>query len=191
MALDVPTRAFASEKAFKTWLARSHQTPEGIWLKLAKKNGAKAGLSYDQALDAALAYGWIDGRRRSLDEAHWLIWMGPRRARSKWSRINCAKALKLIQSGAMRQAGLKEVERAKADGRWASAYEAQSKIAPPQDLIDALAKHAKARALFEALDARNRYAILYRLHDAKKAETRTRRLNQFVAMLKAGKKIYP
>ena len=139
----------------------------------------------------ALACGWIDGRRRSLDSRTWIIWFGPRGPRSKWSRINREKALGLIEAGKMKPAGRRAVEQAKADGRWEDAYDPQSRSAVPPDLAAALKRSAKAKAFFETLNSRNRYAILYRLQTAKRPETRARRLKLFMAMLLEGKTIYP
>jgi len=144
-----------------------------------------------EAVEAALCYGWIDGQADTFDAEHWLQRFTPRRARSKWSKINCARATELINTGRMKPAGLREVERAKADGRWAAAYDAQSAATIPEDLGRALKKSGKARASFKALDSRNRYAILYRIQDAKKPETRARRIATFVQMLEDGSTLYP
>jgi uncharacterized protein YdeI (YjbR/CyaY-like superfamily) len=178
-------------QAFTQWLARHHASSAGVWLKIAKKDSGLASITYAEALEAALCQGWIDGQKNAMDAQYFLQKFTPRRARSTWSKINCAKALALIESGAMQPAGLAEVERAKADGRWDAAYDAQSKMTVPDDLVALLAKSPKSRAFFESLDSRNRFAILFRLQTAKKTETRERRLAQFVGMLKRGEKIYP
>jgi len=178
-------------KSWATWLAKHHASSPGIWLQIAKKDSGIASVTHAEALEAALCQGWIDGQRNALDAQYFLQKFTPRRARSTWSKINCTKAMALIASGDMHPAGLAEVERAKADGRWDAAYDAQSKITVPDDLAALLSKKAKARAFFESLDSRNRFAILFRLQTAKKAETRERRLAQFFAMLQRGEKIYP
>ena len=178
-------------KAFTQWLAKHHANSAGVWLQVAKKDSGIRSITHAEALEAALCQGWIDGQRNSMDAQYFLQKFTPRRARSTWSKVNCAKALALIASGDMQPAGLAEVERAKADGRWDAAYDAQSKMAVPDDLAALLAKNAKAKAFFESLDSRNRFAILFRLQTAKKAETRERRLMKFADMLKRGEKIHP
>jgi uncharacterized protein YdeI (YjbR/CyaY-like superfamily) len=178
-------------QAFTKWLAKHHANSAGVWLQIAKKDSGLASITYAEALEVALCHGWIDGQKNAMDAQYFLQKFTPRRARSIWSKINCAKALALIESGAMQPAGLAEVERAKADGRWDAAYDAQSKMTVPDDLAALLAKSPKARAFFESLDSRNRFAILFRLQTAKKAETRERRLVKFFDMLKRGEKIYP
>lgn len=191
-ALDtLATLHCKTAKSWETWLARHQASSTGIQLKIAKKDSGIASVTYAEAVEAALCQGWIDGQRNALDAEFFLQKFTPRRARSIWSRINCDKAMALIASGRMQPAGLAEVERAKADGRWDAAYDAQSKMAVPDDLAALLAKKPKAKAFFESLDSRNRFAILFRLQTAKKAETRERRLAQFFAMLQRGEKIYP
>jgi uncharacterized protein YdeI (YjbR/CyaY-like superfamily) len=148
-------------------------------------------VTHAEALEVALCYGWIDGQTKKVDDTHWVQRFTPRTARSKWSKINREKALELIAAGKMKPAGKREVETAQADGRWDAAYEPPSKATVPDDLRRALERHPRARRLFEQLDSQNRYAILYRLQDAKRPETRERRLAQFVAMLDEGKTIYP
>jgi uncharacterized protein YdeI (YjbR/CyaY-like superfamily) len=186
-----PVESFPSRDAWEAWLERQHGSSRGVWLKLAKKGSPFETVSRADALEVALCYGWIDGQADSLDDDHWLQRFTPRTARSKWSRINRDKASELIETGAMKPAGLREVERAKADGRWAAAYESPSTAVVPDDLERELAKSDRAREFFAALDRRNRYAILYRIQDAKKPETRARRIAKYVAMLDEGKKIYP
>jgi uncharacterized protein YdeI (YjbR/CyaY-like superfamily) len=158
---------------------------------MAKKDTGIESVRYPEVLESALCFGWIDGRREALDERWFLQRYTPRRARSRWSRINREKAQLLIEDGRMRPSGLAEVERAKADGRWAAAYAGQKSIAVPDDLQRELDARPEAKAFFAGLSSQNRYAILYRLQDAKKAETRARRLAQFVAMLEAGETIHP
>lgn len=172
-------------------MAKHHDTSSGVWLKIAKRDRAISSVSYADALDVALSYGWIDGQKNKLDDDYWLQRFGPRKSRSRWSKINRAKALGLIENGQMKPAGLREVERAKADGRWEAAYDSQSTAAVPSDLQAALDRNAKARRFFATLDSANRYAILYRIHDAKRPETRARRIEQYVAMLSERKKIHP
>jgi uncharacterized protein YdeI (YjbR/CyaY-like superfamily) len=191
-----PTAALATirckdTQAFTQWLAKHHASSAGVWLQIAKKDSGLASVTYAEALEAALCQGWIDGQKNAMDAQYFLQKFTPRRARSTWSKINCAKALALIESGAMQPAGLAEIERAKADGRWDAAYDAQSKMTVPDDLVALLAKSPKSKAFFESLDSRNRFAILFRLQTAKKTETRERRLVQFFGMLKRGEKIYP
>jgi uncharacterized protein YdeI (YjbR/CyaY-like superfamily) len=188
---DEQTLSFASRAEWEAWLAQQHDRSTGIWLRIAKAGAGVDSVSYAEALEVALCYGWIDGQKRRLDDRHWLQRFTPRAARSKWSKINRQKATELIASGAMTPAGLREVERAKTDGRWEAAYEAQSTATMPDDLRRALDDDAAARAFFATLDSRNRYAILHRIHDAKKPETRARRIQKYVAMLSAGEKIYP
>jgi uncharacterized protein YdeI (YjbR/CyaY-like superfamily) len=181
----------ASQTDWEAWLDENHATSPGVWLKIAKKGSGLASVTHAQALESALTFGWIDGQRRAHDERSFLQRFTPRGPRSSWSRINRDKALELIEQGKMRAAGLAEVERAQADGRWEAAYEPQSSATVPEDLARELAANERARKFFEGLDSRNRYAILYRLQDAKRPETRARRLAEYVAMLAEGRKIYP
>ena len=170
---------------------RNLRNSRGLWLKIAKKSSGIASVSRDQAVDTALCHGWIDGQLDSFDGDHWLIRFTPRQSTSIWSEKNRARALELVKLGEMRPAGLREIDRAKADGRWERAYASASTVKVPDDLRAALAKNKKAAAFFEALDAKNRYAILYRTHNAKKAETRAARIAKFVAMLARGETIHP
>ena len=179
-----------SPRAWEAWLTKHHATSSGVWLKIVKKSSEMTGPSYAEALDAALCFGWIDGQKDSFDDDHWLQRFTPRTPRSKWSKINVAKALKLTTERRMRTAGLAQIDKAKADGRWDAAYEPQATASVPDDLQRALDTHPKARTFFESLDGRNRYAILYRIQDAKKPETRARRIDTYVAMLSEGKKIH-
>jgi uncharacterized protein YdeI (YjbR/CyaY-like superfamily) len=188
---DLPVLAFKSQRAWDKWLASQPAQSKGLWLKLAKKSSGMASVSKVEALDTALCHGWIDGQLDSFDDDFWLIRFTPRQATSKWSEKNRTRALQLVELKRMRPAGLEQIERAKKDGRWDAAYAPQSTAQVPEDLRDALARNKKAKSFFEALDSRNRYAILYRLHDAKKAETRAARLEKFMAMLVEGKTIHP
>jgi uncharacterized protein YdeI (YjbR/CyaY-like superfamily) len=187
---DLPVLPFASAEAWEAWLAE-HQDDPGVWIKIAKKASGIATVTHAEALDVALCHGWIDGQRRSLDETWFLQRFTPRRARSKWSQVNCAKIADLTAAGRMRERGLAEVERAKADGRWDAAYEAPSKATVPPDLQRALDANPAAREFFATLKGQNRYSILYRIQDAKRPETRARRIETFVAMLAERKTIYP
>jgi uncharacterized protein YdeI (YjbR/CyaY-like superfamily) len=182
---------FASAKAWAAWLAKNHAKSRGVWLRLAKKGSGDVTVSYSDALDVALCYGWIDGRKAKLDERAWRQRFSPRTAQSKWSKLNRTRVERLVESGAMKPAGQAEVRRAQADGRWDTAYDAQSTATVPPDLRRELKKHPGVAAFFDTLDSRNRYAILYRIQDAKKPETRTRRIEKFVAMCRAQEKIYP
>jgi uncharacterized protein YdeI (YjbR/CyaY-like superfamily) len=186
---DLPTVDPGSRAGWDAWLAAHHETSDGVWLKLAKKG--VEGVSYAEAVEVALCYGWIDGHARALDERYWLQRYTPRRPSSRWSKINRDRALGLIERGAMKPAGLREVERAQADGRWDAAYDGQSSATVPDDLAAALDADPRARAFFDTLNASNRYSIVYRVNDAKRPETRARRIAKYVAMCAAGEKIYP
>jgi uncharacterized protein YdeI (YjbR/CyaY-like superfamily) len=187
----LPRIAFASSAEWEEWLEGNHAESGGVWIEIAKKDTGIESVRYPEVLESALCFGWIDGRREPLDERRFLQRFTPRRPRSKWSRINREKAERLIAEGTMRPAGHAEVERAKADGRWEAAYEGQKTIDVPDDLRRELDARPGAKAFFAELSSQNRYAILYRLQDAKRPETRARRLRKFVAMLEAGETIYP
>src|SRR5262249_20010744 len=188
---DTPMLSFERQKDWAVWLEKNHATSSGVWLRLAKKASGIQSVTYDEALEVALCYGWIDGQRKSHDETSWLQKFTPRGSKSIWSKINTEKAQQLIESGKMTPAGLKAVESARQDGRWDAAYASQSKAVVPRDLQTELDCNAKARAFFATLDSRNRYAILHRIHTAKKPETRAKRIEQFVRMLEKKEKIYP
>jgi uncharacterized protein YdeI (YjbR/CyaY-like superfamily) len=187
---DPPQIAFASAAQWEAWLEEHHAASDGVAVKIAKKGSGIASVAYPEVLDIALCFGWIDGRRNALDDRFFLQRFGPRRARSRWSQINREKAEALIEQGRMRPAGLAEVERAKADGRWDAAYAGQRSMGIPDDLQRELDTRPQAAAFFAGLSSQNRYSILYRLQDAKRPETRARRLAKFVAMLEAGETIY-
>jgi uncharacterized protein YdeI (YjbR/CyaY-like superfamily) len=182
--------AFASDAEWERWLEENHDEPDGVWIKIAKKGTGIESVRYPEVLDTAICFGWIDGRREAHDDRYFLQRFTPRRPRSKWSRINREKAERLIAEGRMRPAGMAEVERAKADGRWAAAYEGQKRMGVPDDLQRELDARPAAKEFFAGLSSQNRYAILYRLQDAKRPETRARRLEKFVAMLEAGETIH-
>ncbi|MFE1433581.1 YdeI family protein [Streptomyces griseoaurantiacus] len=185
---DPETVTFASAEAFEAWLGENHAASPGIWLKLRKKDPGVVALDYAQALEVALCYGWIDGQKATFDDQWWLQRFTPRRPGSRWSKINRDKATALVEQGRMRPPGQAEIDRARADGRWAAAYDGARTATVPEDLAAALAAVPAAAAFFETLDRRNRYAVLYRVQDAKKAETRARRIEKFVEMLARGEK---
>jgi uncharacterized protein YdeI (YjbR/CyaY-like superfamily) len=187
----LPVMTFDSTDAWDAWLGAHHADSPGLWLKIAKKGAAGRTISYSEALDVALCHGWIDGQKGRYDDEHWLQRFTPRKPASKWSKINTERVAALIASGRMGPAGLREVERARADGRWEQAYESQSRVTVPDDLARALAANERARAFFATLDSANRYAILYRIGTAKKPETRAKRIDTFVTMLSEHKKIHP
>jgi uncharacterized protein YdeI (YjbR/CyaY-like superfamily) len=182
---------FASPAEWERWLEEHHAGTEGIWIKIAKKGSDIDSVRYPEVLDTALCFGWIDGRREALDEHHFRQRFTPRRPRSRWSQINREKAERLLTEGRMRAAGLAEVERARADGRWEAAYDGQRTITVPEDLQRELDARPGAKVFFAGLSSQNRYAILYRLQDAKRPETRARRLATFVEMLEAGETVHP
>lgn len=190
MADDLPIMLFATPAELEAWLDGDGAGLDGLWLKIAKKGSGVKSVSYGEALEVALCFGWIDSQKRGLDEKHFLQRFTPRRPRGRWSRINREKAEALIEAGRMRPVGLAEVEAAKADGRWDAAYEGQRSAAVPVDLQRELDASPAAREFFATLDSANRYAIVYRLGEAKKAETRERRLRKFVEMLERGEKIH-
>lgn len=190
MADDLPILPFASKGELEAWLEKNHAGAEGLWLKIAKKGSGVESVNYAEALELALCFGWIDSQKRGFDEAFFLQRFTPRRPRGKWSQINRAKAEELIAAGAMRPAGLVEVEAARTDGRWDAAYAGQRATTVPDDLKRELDRNEAAREFFATLDSANRYAILYRLQEAKKPETREKRLHKFTAMLERGEKIH-
>ena len=185
----LPRVFFASAVAWEEWLEANHASA-GVWVKIAKKGSGIESVRYPEVLDCALCFGWIDGRREALDEKYFLQRFTPRRPGSRWSRINRDKCERLIGEGRMRAPGLAEVEAAKADGRWEAAYEGQRRITVPDDLQRELDARPEAKAFFSELNSQNRYAILYRLQDARRPETRARRLAQFVKMLEAGETLH-
>jgi uncharacterized protein YdeI (YjbR/CyaY-like superfamily) len=190
VADDLPTHLFAGPAELEAWLEENHDSSDGIWLRIAKKGAGETSVTYAEALELALCFGWIDSQKRGFDERHFLQRFTPRRPRGRWSRINREKAEALIAAGRMRPTGLAEVETARADGRWETAYEGQRTAQVPPDLQRELDASPAAAGFFASLDSANRYAILYRLDEAKKPETRERRLRKFVAMLERGEKIH-
>lgn len=187
---DLPTLPFKSVATWEKWLAKQPATSSGVWVKFAKSGNETPCVGKKNAIESALCYGWIDGQLGSLDEDWFLTRFTPRKPRSKWSEINRKAALRLIKEGRMQPQGLAEIERAKKDGRWDAAYAPASTIEVPPDLAKALKANPKAAAFFKTLDSTNRYAVLYRIHDAKKAETRAARITKFVAMLARGERIH-
>jgi len=187
---EPPVKEFRTRAAWEKWIERHHGDDAGVWMKLAKKGTGVTTVTYAEALEVALCYGWIDAQVKRFDETYYLQRFTPRRARSKWSKINRESATRLIESGTMRPPGLAEVERARGDGRWDAAYDSPAGAAVPDDFERALARNKKAREFFATLSSANRYAILYRIQDAKRPETRTRRITQFVEMLARGETLH-
>jgi uncharacterized protein YdeI (YjbR/CyaY-like superfamily) len=190
MADELPILLFATPPDFEAWLEQNHASSQGFWLKIAKKDSGEQSISYGEGLELALCFGWIDSQKRGLDEKFFLQRFTPRRPRGRWSQINRKKVEALIEAGSMRPAGMAEVEAARADGRWEAAYEGQRTAKVPDDLQRELDANPAAREFFAGLDSANRYAIVYRLNDAKRPQTRERRLRKFIAMLERGEKIH-
>lgn len=188
---ELPIIAFSDQNAWEKWLKSNHCKSSGIWMKLAKKDSGTPSITYAEAIEVALCYGWIDGQKQSHSAEAWLQKFTPRGRRSIWSKINREKALALLESGRMQPAGLAEIERAKRDGRWKQAYDSPKNAAMPSDLQAALNKNQRAKAFFATLEGRNRYAILWRVQTAKKPETRAKRIALFVEMLERGEKLHP
>jgi uncharacterized protein YdeI (YjbR/CyaY-like superfamily) len=184
---ELPVLQFEDRAAWERWLSAHHESSEGVWLKLAKKRAGAAALTYAEALEEALRYGWIDGQKAGHDDSFWLQRFTPRGPRSKWSQINRQKATELIEQGRMTPAGLAEVEAAKRDGRWEAAYESQRNATVPEDFQRALDENPAAKEFFATLRGARRYSFLYRIADAKRPETRARRIEEFVAMLADGR----
>ena len=187
---DVPILAFISPKKFTSWLAKNHKVSTGIWLQLFKIKSGVATITYAEALDVALCYGWIDGQKKPYDTESWLQKFTPRRPKSIWSKRNREHVERLEKSGMMKAAGIREVEAAKADGRWDQAYDSSSNMTVPKDFLSELAKDKKAEAFFKTLNKTNIYSIVWRLQTAKKAETRDKRMRVILQMLKKGEKFH-
>lgn len=185
------TLTMTTQAEWEAWLEQHGARSSGVWLRLAKRGAEHTTVSYAQALESALCFGWIDGQKRAENDHHWLQRFTPRTAKSLWSKINKAKAESLVASGRMRSAGLHEIERARKDGRWDAAYSSARTATVPHDLQEALDANGKAKAFFATLDGRNRYAVLFRVQAAKKPETRARKIAEFVEMLSKGEKIHP
>lgn len=187
---DPPVVPFKNKESWSSWLDKNHASSPGLWLKLAKKGAGIPSVTYPEALEAALCYGWIDGQKKPFDESWWLQKFTPRGPKSIWSKINREKAEALIESGEMKPAGLAAIEAARKDGRWEKAYESQGKAEVPSDLQAELDRNPKAQAFFATLRGANRYAILFRIHNAKKPETRAKRIQQFIGMLERGETVH-
>jgi uncharacterized protein YdeI (YjbR/CyaY-like superfamily) len=187
----LPVLVFADPKAWEDWLAEHHEMDKGVWVTFAKKGADVTTVTYPEAVEVALCHGWIDGQAAGLDDSLWLQRFTPRGPRSKWSQINCARAERLIEAGRMRPAGHAAIEAARQDGRWDAAYAPPSRATVPPDLQAALDANADAAAFFATLSGTNRYAILYRVGDAKRPETRARRIKQYVEMLARNETIHP
>ncbi|WKL14045.1 YdeI/OmpD-associated family protein [Comamonas testosteroni] len=188
--LELAPTLFKSAKAFEAWLKKNHATSDGLWLKIAKRGSNETSVTYPEAVEIALCWGWIDGQKKSLDDQHYLQRFTPRRARSVWSRINVNKVQALIDAGRMQAPGEAQVEAAKADGRWARAYDGARTSTVPEDLQAALEAEPAAKTFFASINASNRYAILWRIQTAARAETRARRIAQLVGMLARGETIH-
>lgn len=186
-----PTLSFPSAAAFEAWLEDHHAESAGIWLRIAKKGAAEPSVSYAEAIEVALCFGWIDGQKNGLDDHHWLQRFTPRTRRSRWSRINRDKAERLIADGRMRPAGLRAVEEAREDGRWEAAYAGARTAEVPPELQRELDADPALAAEFAGLNSANRYAIIWRINDAKRPETRARRVEKYVEMLRRGERLHP
>jgi uncharacterized protein YdeI (YjbR/CyaY-like superfamily) len=184
-------RLFKSKRDWTSWLEKNHDKSEGLWLRLAKKDSGRNSVSYKEALDVALCHGWIDGQKKPESEEIWLQKFSPRTSRSVWSKINREKVLALIVSGEMKGPGLAAIENAKQNGRWEAAYDSPSGATVPADFQKALDASPRAAAFYKTLNKANTYAILWRIQTVKRAETRTRKIEQFIAMLERGEKIHP
>ena len=181
---------FKTAKAFETWLKKHHATSDGLWLKIAKKGADEPSVTYPQAVEIALCWGWIDGQKKGLDDQHFLQRFTPRRARSIWSKINVDKVAALTEAGRMQPAGQAQIDAAKADGRWAQAYDGAKTSTVPDDLQAALDANPEAREFFATVNASNRYAVLWRVQTAVKPETRAKRIAQLVEMLARGEVVH-
>jgi uncharacterized protein YdeI (YjbR/CyaY-like superfamily) len=189
-AESFPVRLFKSKQDWAAWLEKNHRKSTGLWLRLAKKDSRLRSVSYKEALEVALCYGWIDGQKRPESEQAWLQRFLSRSGKSIWSKINREKALTLIANGEMQAAGLEAIENAKKNGRWDAAYDSPSGATVPSDFQAALEANQRAAAFFKTLDRANRYAVLWRIQTAKKAETRARKILQFIEMLERKEKIH-
>ena len=187
---DIDATLFRNARAFESWLKKNHAKSDGLWLRIAKRSADEPSVTYPEAVEIALCWGWIDGQKKGLDDQHFLQRFTPRRARSIWSKINCDKVAKLVEAGRMQPAGHAQVEAAKADGRWAQAYDGARTATMPEDLQAALDASPEAKAFFATINASNRYAVLWRVQTAVKPETRAKRIAQLVDMLARGEVIH-
>ncbi|MCS7462680.1 YdeI/OmpD-associated family protein [Paenibacillus doosanensis] len=188
---SLPIISFADPLSFESWLDDHCDTSPGIRLQIAKKNSGVVTISYNEALEVALCYGWVDSQKEAYDEKTWLQRFTPRGAKSIWSKVNKDKAEQLIANGRMKTSGYKAIEEARKNGNWDKAYESQSIASLPEDFAIELERNAEAKAFYDTLDRQNKYAILFRIHNAKKQETRDKRIRQFIQMLEKGQKIHP
>lgn len=188
---DLPMLPFSSQSEWEKWLDKHHAGDAGVWLKIAKKDAGIPTVTYAEALESALCYGWIDSQKKSFDEHYFLQKFSPRGTKSIWSKINCEKVEQLMQAGRMKPAGMQAIESAKTDGRWDAAYASQSKADIPADFQAALDASPSAKTFFATLNRVNRYAIYFRIQNSKKPETRAKNIAKFVTMLEQGKTIYP
>ena len=188
---ELPVHYFERKLDWVAWLNENHDSSSGVWLQLAKKGADVSSVSYDEAVEIALCFGWIDGQKQAHSDQFWRQKFTRRSDKSVWSKINRDKALALIKAKKMKPSGLKEIERAKLDGRWDAAYDSSSKATVPSDFQSALDGNVRAKAFFETLDSRNRYSVLFRIQTAKKAETRAKRISQFILMLERHEKVHP
>jgi uncharacterized protein YdeI (YjbR/CyaY-like superfamily) len=189
--MELPRLLFEDQVAFEKWLELNHSSSPGIWLQIAKKGSRIATITYDQAVESSLCYGWIDSQKEKLDEKSWVQRFTPRGVKSIWSKINKDRAEALIEAGRMKPSGLKAIDAAKKNGEWDKAYEPQSNATIPEDFALELERNSEAKAFYETLDRQNKYAISFRIHTAKKQETRVKRIQEFIMMLENGEKIYP
>lgn len=188
---EAPVLSFRTTREWLGWLEKNHANSKGIWMKIAKGGSTVKSISYAEALEGALCYGWIDGQKKGYDSAAWLQKFTPRGPRSIWSKVNREKAQLLVDAGRMKPAGSQAIERAKANGQWEAAYDSQRSIEVPEELQKELEVRPRAMKFFQSLNSINRYAILHRIQTAKRPETRLRRVRQFVEMLEKGEKIHP
>jgi len=186
----IPTVAFKTAKTFEKWLEKNYENSNGLWLKIFKKDSGEKTISYAEALDVALCYGWIDSQKKAFDEQAWLQKFCPRRPKSIWSKINIGHVERLISEGRMRSAGLKAIEKAKEDGRWEKAYDSPKQMTIPDDFLKELSKNKKAAAFFKSLNKTNLFSIGFRLQTAKKQETRDKRMTEIINMLAKGEKYH-
>ena len=186
----IPTVAFKTAKTFEKWLEKNYENSNGLWLKIFKKDSGEKTISYAEALDVALCYGWIDSQKKAFDEQAWLQKFCPRRPKSIWSKINIGHVERLISEGRMRSAGLKAIEKAKEDGRWEKAYDSPKQMTIPEDFLKELSKNKKAAAFFKSLNKTNLFSIGFRLQTAKKQETRDKRMTEIINMLAKGEKYH-
>jgi uncharacterized protein YdeI (YjbR/CyaY-like superfamily) len=188
--LDLPVAEFKTQTAWEKWLAKNHDKSQGVWMRFYKKASGVKSMNYDQALDGALCYGWIDGQTNKYDDVSWVQRFTPRRARSGWSKRNVGHVARLIEAGKMHLAGQAQIDAAKADGRWEIAYDSHSTMTIPEDFLKALAKNKKAKAFFDSLNKANLFSIAYRLQTAKTPETREKRMKKILEMMKNGEKFH-